>query len=495
MMDKHLSSFFEDISVPAYELREGMFVSNLDCGWGKTPFLVEGILLKKQEEIELIKNIANYVTVDLVRSEDFALQEYLNGNAYRNRQLGDVEANTFAAYQTSHPADIEPLTFDPREVAPEHTQRLQRRSFGRRLRDIRLRLLCLTQTKGDQNEASTFPRTLKPNYLPPDIQLVSHPQTEFSWPAVKLAQQAASETIAVLAEVTNTIERFRTFDTRRVIRTAEALAENMIHFPEAMIWACRLQQQHDQLLRRSLQAAVYLTVLGRYLGFPEKSLSELAAIGLLLDIGKIQIDARLLGKPGPFTAEEAKAARRHVDISLSLLGDADFLSENIKRAVAEHHEQINGDGYPLGLHGGELSAFGKMAAIVDAYVAMVNPRPYAATFAPHDAIKQLFAGANTRWFGPLVEEFVQSIGIYPIGSLVELTSGHIAIVIQHSRERRLEPKILIVTHSDKRRRFPPLQIDLLRHNAREGNKRLRIKQGLPDGAYGIDIEEFYSKRR
>lgn len=494
-MDSRISTFLEDISVPAYELREGMFVSNLDCGWAKTPFLIEGVLIKKQEEINLIRRVARYVTVDLVRSEDFALQEYLNGESYRRRQLGDADANTFSASNTGGFDDIEPLTFDPHDAAGERAPTMAAPSLAERLKALRLRMLGFMQSKEGKGARTDFAKSLRPAYLPAEIELVRHPSTEFSWPAVRVAQQTAKETIAILAEVTQAIERYRTIDTRKICKAAETLAEHMIHFPEAMIWASRLQKNDDNLLRRSLQAAIYLTAMGRYLGFPAKQLSELAASGLLLDIGKMQLDPRLLAKPGPYTADEARSAQRHVDISLCLLSEADHLPQNIRRAVGEHHERINGSGYPGGLHGAEISVFGKMAAIVDGYVAMVNPRPYAQTLAPHEAIKQLFAGANTKWFGPLVEQFVQSIGIYPIGSLVELASGHIAIVIQHDRERRLEPKILIVTHSDKRRRFPPLQLDLLRHNAREGNRGLRIKQGLPDGAYGIDVEEFYSKRR
>jgi HD-GYP domain-containing protein (c-di-GMP phosphodiesterase class II) len=472
-----------------------MFVSNLDCGWGKTPFLIEGMLLKKQEEIDLIRRVARYATVDLVRSEDSAMQEFLEGESYRRRQLGDADANTFSSSNTNNSDDIEPLTFDPRDAVEVQAQRTEMPSLTERLRQLKLRMRGLMRSRQSKDVRADFPRSLRPGYLPIDIELIRHPATEFSWPALRVAQQTAKETIAVLAEVTQSIERYRTIDARKVYKAAETLAEHMIHFPEAMIWASRLQQNGNNLLRRSLQAAIYLTAMGRYLGFPEKLLSELAAAGLLLDIGKTQIDAKLLAKPGPYTSEEARSAQRHVDISLSLLIDAESLSQNVKRAVAEHHEQINGNGYPKGLHGSEISIFGKMAAIVDGYVAMVNPRSYAETYAPHEAIKQLFAGANTRWFGPLVEQFVQSIGIYPIGSLVELASGHIAIVIQHNRERRLEPKILIVTHGDKRRRFPPLQLDLSRHNAREGSRRLRIKHGLPDGAYGIDVEEFYSKRR
>lgn len=494
-MDNHISPFLEDISVPVYELRRGMFVSNLDCGWNRTPFRVEGVLLKKQEEIDLIKSLARYAVIDLVRSEDFALQEFLEGESYKRHQLGAIEANTFAPSEAGNSEDIEPLTFDPSELTVEQAYKVESPSLASRLKSVKLHFFRLKSANENGHAQPGFLKSPRPNYLPPEITQVSYPSTEFSWQALGIAQQAAKETIDILAEVTHTIERHRKVDARKILRASESLAENMIHFPEAMIWASRLRQKDNDLLKRSLQAAIYLAAFGRFLGFPEKLLAELAATGLLLDMGKTQIDDRLLAKPARYTLEETKAVQRHVDLGLSLLSEADFLSTNIKRAIAEHHEQINGDGYPIGQHGCDISIFGKMAAIVDGYVAMVNPRPYAETFAPHEAIKQLFAGANTQWFGPLVEQFVQSIGIYPIGSLVELASGHIAIVIQHNRERRLEPRILIVTHGDKRRRFPPLQLDLPRHNAREGNKRLRIKQGLPDGAYGFDVEEFYSKRK
>lgn len=346
-MDNRISPILEDISLPAYELRQGMFVSNLDCGWGRTPFLIEGVLLKKQEEIDLIRSVAQYVTVDLVRSEDFALQDFLNGDSYRRRQLGDVEANTFSSQNTGNTNDIEPLTFDPRDAAAEYARiNTESPSLAERLKALKSHILSLMRAKESDDVQADFPKSLRASYIPPDIDLVRHPLTEFSWPAVRIAQQSVKETIAALAEVTQTIERYRTIDERKIYKAAETLAEHMIHFPEAMIWASRLQQKDDNLLRRSLQAAIYLTAMGRYLGFPEKLLGELAAAGLLLDIGKTQIDAKLLAKPDTYTADEMKSAQRHVDISLSLLSDADSLPQNIKRAVAEHHEQINGDGYP-----------------------------------------------------------------------------------------------------------------------------------------------------
>jgi response regulator RpfG family c-di-GMP phosphodiesterase len=180
---------------------------------------------------------------------------------------------------------------------------------------------------------------------------------------------------------------------------------------------------------------------------------------------------------------------------VAMVQKRDSLPEEVTRAIAEHNERMDGSGYPNGLRESEISLYGKMAAIVDSYVAMVNPRPYAKTFAPHEAIKELFAGAGTHWHAPLVEQFVQAIGVFPVGSMVEMASGHVAIVIQHNPLHRLEPKILIVTRRDKSPRPVPLQIDMLRHNARQNGLqsggRLKILRGLPDGSHGIAAQNFY----
>lgn len=495
-MENRNTSFLQDISVPVYDLRLGMFVSNLDCGWARTPFLLEGLLLKNPEDVELIKSVARYVTVDLVRGEDFALKDYIEKNIAPKRELGEIEANTFATSSGTSLEDFEPLTYDFDSGATESglDANLRTKNLKGQVHALKSWVSSTLLTKAGKEERTEFPRNLRPAYLPPDIKLSPYSESEFSWPTVKFAQGVAKETIAVLEEVTGTISRHRTLDAKKIHRAAETLAEHIIVFPDAMIWVSRLRQKDDQLLQRSLQAGIYLTALGRYLGFPRPSLTELATIGLLLDLGKTQLDSKILSKPARLSAMEFQAARRHVELGMTLLRNGGNFSQPILRAIAEHHEQMNGEGYPNGLTGPEISLFGKMAAIADGYVAMVNPRPYAAVMAPHEAIKQLFAGANTRWFGPLVEQFVQAIGIYPVGSLVELATGHIAIVVQHNPERRLEPKLLIVTHGDKRRRTPPLQMNLLQHNSRQKDSRLYIKHGLPDGAYGIDVQEFYAKR-
>lgn len=494
--DVNTKPLIRDICLPVYDLKEGMFVSNVDCGWRKTPFLLEGLLVTSAEEISILNELTEFVTVDPVRSEDFVLNAYLEKNVDEYSGLGDAEANTFSNSAAFNTDVVEPLIPATDEELAKHRINAiaaSRFSFSAWLSQLlKGRPQNLVPTPEEKTpELQT--RTIRPTYLPSSIELVRHEEPEFSWPALRMALGTCKETVTALEQLTDEITRYKMMDVRKIQRAATSLADNMVAYPDAMIWASRIREKNTQHFQRCLQTAIYLTALGRYLGFTRKLLAELATIGILLDLGKMKLDSDLLSKQGSFNADEMRTAQMHVDLGIAMLLKTGTLPESVLRAIAEHHEQINGKGYPKGLAGADISIFGKMAAIADAYVAMVNQRPYAEILAPHEAIKELFAGANTRWFGPLVEQFVQSIGIFPTGSLVELASGHIAIVIQHNRVRRLEPKVLIVTHSDKRRRSPPLQIDILTHNERKKKSRLQVRKGLPDGSYGIDVQDFYSR--
>lgn len=339
-------------------------------------------------------------------------------------------------------------------------------------------------------KSSSLPK-VHPPYVPAHIQLISYDDPDFSWPTVPVAVTACKAALALLADVTQGIAARSLTDLHTLERAAQTMAEHMIAHPSAIMWASKMLENNDKLYQRSLEVGIHLTILGRHLGFPRELLADLAITGFLLDLGKMKMSPELLDKPGQFTETENRTMHRHVLQGVSMLERMDSLPENVMRAIEEHHEQIDGNGYPNRLSEAEISVYGKMAAIVDAYVAMVNPRPYAKTLAPHEAIKELFAGGGTKWYGPLVEQFVQAIGIFPVGSLVEMVNGHVAIVIQHNPIRRLEPKILIVTRIDKSPRPIPLQIDMLRHNERKKEKPLQILKGLPDGSFGINVRDFY----
>jgi HD-GYP domain-containing protein (c-di-GMP phosphodiesterase class II) len=488
-----------DICLPVYELKPGMFVSYVDCGWKNTPFLIEGLLITTAEEIKILSGLTEYVTVDPARSHDYALKAYL-GNKGGNEKYdyGYEDADTLAEItklDSGEPAAGE-ISFAPvREDSDERViPARQDAGWWHRIKKCWLSFLGKDRAKQDL-PPTELPRTTRPDFIPSHIQLVSYSEPEFTWQTLPVAVTAARSAVTSFGQFAKSMRLDGTADMQKMQHAAEALAEHMTAYPSAMMWAAKMRITDDRLYQRSLEAAIYLAALGRHLGFPREQLTHLVLTGMLLDLGKIKISTALLDKPGPYNQDETNRMRSHVGLGLAMLQKNGEVPEAVLLAIAEHHERVDGTGYPKGLQSSKISIYGKMAAIADSYVAMVNSRSYAETLAPHAAIKQLFAHAGKHWYEPLIEQFVQSIGVFPVGSLVEMDTGHVAIVMQHNLLRRLEPKILIVTHRDKKRRVPPMQIDMLRHNARQKHRRLQILRGLPDGAHGVDLRDFYSAKQ
>jgi HD-GYP domain-containing protein (c-di-GMP phosphodiesterase class II) len=218
----------------------------------------------------------------------------------------------------------------------------------------------------------------------------------------------------------------------------------------------------------------------------------MATIGLLLDVGKIYLDHALLHRAGPLTEEERELVRRHVQVGVDALAVAGTLPATVLDAIAQHHERVDGTGYPNGLALESISIHGRMAAIADSFAAMTSRRAYAATMAPFEAMKTMYAEAGGKFHPPLVEQFVQAVGIFPTGALVELSSGEVAVVVCHNRVRRLEPRVLVVTDAAKKPLATPFELDLMTQQAALGRKPIRIDRGLADEAYGLNLAALYA---
>ena len=165
---------------------------------------------------------------------------------------------------------------------------------------------------------------------------------------------------------------------------------------------------------------------------------------MLADVGKTKIPRALLEKPGLLSAAEFGLVKEHVNLSLHILNSGPALPPQMLQGISQHHERIDGSGYPNQLKGDKISIYGKMAAIADSFAALITARPYAKASAPQDALMNLYEWSGTSFHEPLVEQFVQAIGVFPVGSLVELSSGEVAVVIAHNRVRRLEPRMLVL---------------------------------------------------
>ncbi|MDO8654563.1 MAG: HD-GYP domain-containing protein [Undibacterium sp.] len=330
-----------------------------------------------------------------------------------------------------------------------------------------------------------------PDYLPKDINLVVYEDQTTIREEIGYARIVIAKTDYLLKKLADEIKNDRSIGLEEVRPTVQLLSESVISNPAALMWLLRMRTENSGTYARGLKVAVYMMTLGRHLGFSQQQLSELGFIGLLLDIGKLDLPQTLWDKEDKLSAQEQSLMQTHVHAGIRLLESGQPLSHNVLLGINEHHERLDGSGYPQGLSGGAISLFGRISAIADSFSAMTSERPYDVTRSSFDAMKELFKMAETELHAPLVEEFVQAIGIFPIGSMIELSSGEVAIVLEHNKIRRLEPKVLLLTAADKRIVDKPVMIDLMRQKKIDQNEPIKILRGLPDGAYGLACRDYY----
>ena len=290
------------------------------------------------------------------------------------------------------------------------------------------------------------------------------------------------------------IRHGNTLDMDAVAGAVDSMVDSVLDNPDAMMWIARLREEDIQVYHHGVRVALYLVALGRHLGFPRQELSYLGQIGMLADVGKTKIPRALLEKPGLLSAAEFGLVKEHVNLSLHILNSGPALPPQVLQGISQHHERIDGSGYPNQLKGDKSSIYGKMAAIADSFAALITPRPYAKASAPQDALMNLYEWSGTSFHEPLVEQFVQAIGVFPVGSLVELSSGEVAVVIAHNRVRRLEPRVLVLSEPDKTPLEVPIERDLYQESKDSRGrqkKSLRIVRGLPAGTHGFKLQDYY----
>jgi len=308
---------------------------------------------------------------------------------------------------------------------------------------------------------------------------------------VPRAREVVARSTDLLDKLVNDIRLGQNFEIERVEEIVDDMVESIVRNPDALMWVARLREQDIGTYGHGLQVSVYLTSFGRHLGFPKGHLSILAQVGLLLDIGKIRLPKALLEKQGRLTPEEFDEVKAHVQHGLDILAQTPNFHPEVIEGIAQHHERMNGSGYPHGLMGEEIGVIGRMAGIVDCFAALTNHRPYAAAVSSYEALRNITSWGGDFFHEPLVQQFVSSVGVFPVGSLIELSTGEVAVVVSHNKLRRLKPRVLVVTGPDKTPVAHPAMIDLLYDPKVGGEEGVFIKRGLASGAYGLDLRDYY----
>jgi HD-GYP domain-containing protein (c-di-GMP phosphodiesterase class II) len=254
----------------------------------------------------------------------------------------------------------------------------------------------------------------------------------------------------------------RTVDAARLEPVIGKMIESVLRNPDALAPLARLKQSDAYATDHAVATAALIIALGQQQGMAMPELEKLALGTLLKDIGQSALDSKLISKSGMLSKSEFTVVQSHVEEGLAVLEATSRLSETSIAVVLEHHERYNGCGYPYRMAGDEISLAGRMAAIVDSYDAMTSDRPYRPAISPSLALRQLYDQGGTQFDPALVAAFVRTVGVYPVGTLVRLESGHLAVVEEVHHDNLLSPVVRVIFHAGRGQYVEPVQIDLAR---------------------------------
>jgi len=279
----------------------------------------------------------------------------------------------------------------------------------------------------------------------------------------------------------------------KIREALEPVIDGVLRNDATMAILARVKRQSDYAYGHCIACAVWGTIIGRHLALETEALKNLALGCALIDVGMAQLPPEILKKPGPLTAAESAEVNTHVERGIAILERAGVDNRDVLNIVAYHHEWWDGCGYPRNVKGRKIPLVARVAAIVDAYDAMITPRPWAAARSSFEAIQELQDLAGRKFQAELVEQFTAAIGLFPTGSIVELSSGEVGIVTRQNPTRRLRPEIVLILQADKSRRATYEVLDLMAEEATgsDGVPARWIRRELPRGAYDINAEDFY----
>lgn len=212
--------------------------------------------------------------------------------------------------------------------------------------------------------------------------------------------------------------------------------------PNALMCIARIREKDTYLLEHSLNVAILLANFATYLGFDEEKIQELTLSGFLHDIGKIKIPDEILHKPGHLNEQEMTTMKDHVYYGMKVLAEMG-IPDSIVKTISEHHERLDGYGYPEGLRGDEITQFGRIIAIVDTYDAITADRCYKVGMSSKKALQILLKDTPAKYDKWLVTQFVHCIGVFPAGSLVKLDNEKVAMVLRQNIGYATKPVVKV----------------------------------------------------
>ncbi|MBI5855801.1 MAG: HD-GYP domain-containing protein [Nitrospirae bacterium] len=437
--------------IPIDQLAVGMHVVGLDISWLRTPFLRSRWKVSDPSQIETLKACgARFVDVEVEQADESA-------------QPSPEEETAKEDLKSESRSAGEECPTNPSGPKTSVEEELPRASETHRTVEV----------KPPQGRSAKAHHPTSPP-VPPTSLDEELPQARETHTAAK----------NIIAKVMGDVRLGREINTEAAAQVVDNMIDSMLHNPDALISMSRLKSYDEYTFFHSVNTAILALGLGRHMGMSRDALYLLGLGVFLHDVGKMKVPLEILNKPDRLTNQEYEIIKQHALRGAELLTETKGLREAAIRPALEHHERINGTGYPFGRKQEELSLFGMIGAVTDIYDAITTDRVYHKAMPPHEALQYLYQVAQRGHVqAELVARFVRCIGVYPVGSCVRLNTNELGVVERLSHKRPLEPTLLLVRDAQETVIAPPRVLDL----AVQTRKPIRTIAGVVLPApYGID---------
>lgn len=382
----------KQIQIDVADLTLGMFVSRLDRPWRNTPFPLQGFHVRSSEDIATLKTYCDYVFIDVTKGK------------------GLLEENVVILPRSDRRGQI------------RSGRKLDRRNAGRSVSVV--------------DDCPPIP-----------IRKGVYESTVSLRIEAEHAKNIVRDLRGNLSLVSRQIARGKLEDYEKLKENVRGMVDSVLRCPDAFTWLVRLREKDQHIYDHSLRSSLWAVQFARFIGMDKQEISVLCLGTLLKDIGKIKVPNALLRKQNR-TEEEELEYYKYIPYGVEMLRNTRKVEPRIISVVRYHAERHNGQGYPERLSGTKIPLLARVAGIATTYDIISNPRETSYPLAPSRAVSLLYDMRGDAFQEDLVVQFIQSVGLYPTGTLVELTTGDIGVIVEQHPKSRLTPQVAILGQSE-----------------------------------------------
>ena len=522
--------------VEVSRLSLGMYVLELDRPWEGTPFMLQGFLLDDEADLEKLIAISHYVYIDRTRSvsHHFAAPAKINvahkregaimrvknpgiitsdkalgasqkkytdktsfidilrdlrnyqapQNVVQNSQNGAIYNVTYAS-ETTAPSPAQQTTTTTKSEQDSITKQLVNDIGGFVSAIFKREKLSTSIDKSSDtkrksvNSDDGYRITIFEEELPVEHEIAN---------ILPVYEQSQIATRAIFDSVANDHD----LDLTAVSEVLDSMVDSIGRSPDALLWLAKLKQTDNYAYNHALNVSITLMAFANFLALSKNQIKDIGLAGLLQDVGKVKLSADILLKEGKLTREEFEHAQKHVEEGLKILENTSNIPTTVIFLVAQHHERIDGSGYPNQLLGNQIGIPSQIAGLIDTYCALTSHKSYAKGVFHQQALDEIHQLAGQQFSGELIDQLVQFMGMYPVSSLVELNTGEVGVVVQQNQVRRMLPRLLLLLDPNKVRYHAPVILNLLNSPVAVTGEIYKIVKSLAPDSYGLNPNDFYA---